>query len=739
MNIIQEIVQLLGFAGMLTVTQIGVTVFVFAIVLRFGPPILTRNRSLMIGFGWVLLVTVEYWIAGPYSFVFGATDILLSLPFYSFLNQWHDGGMFSHAFNGGMDLSATMANAGQFISFEKWLARVEPMWVANMIQKILAVGLGFWGVYLLARRVAGTDRDLALGLAALYPLSQNLMIHHSWFHGMGYAVIPLAVYLCVFRYGKRYYYSGLILISAFHAISSTQPLSGMAFFPAMALAALLADSRRMLRMAHAIILPALFVIANWHESLFAKALIGPLTLRGKDYNWVATDIEKIFSNLSYDITHEWEVPAIAMIGLVLFWATRSRKLIVAMLVVCMALWTGVVLNQFPWGDIGAASLAGVNFRYTNYSARTIGLLVAAIAIGGINKRSLAGVHTMLAWSQFVKIRTFVVAIVIALAIGKFAWYKAVNIPVWLSEGGLPVLTENMKRLQNRPWAPKEPFRVVTIPYRLSPNMAPAVGLDSFDATSQLILGSAAKYWMKAIIRGTVVGVDGGFMIFDPIEFDIKCCASYDISKHMNLEFLRIVNVGYILSTLPLYGDNLVKVSGPLEDIAPPRNKLPFKERISAYIDAIIDPSPIYVYAIGKALPRIYVAQGLIKVASDISDASFLDLIRQHAPARRAVIKNAADNAATVSADNLKITNYELVSDGFNVNLKGSTAGSVIINGSYMPFWKAYADGKAVKIASANMVHMIISVPPNTKSLKVRYERPLLIDKVKKQLFGKITK
>ena len=688
-------------------------------------PDLRRNGVRTIGAIWILMTTSEYWIAGPYSFVLDATDLLMSIPFYIFQNQINDGRLFSHAFNGGMDISAAMAMSGQFVSFERFLLDILPVWVANFTHKNMAVGIGFWGTYLVVRKAFEGDRMISLSLAALYPVTQHLIIFHSWVHGLGYPLIPLAAYLCVFRYGKRYYLAGAIFVSAFYSISSSQPLTGMAFFPTMVFSAMLCDTHRFRRMFVATILPAVFVFANWHESLYAKALIAPLTLRGAEFSWATSNFSKFISVLAYDLTQDWEVSLVAGIGLLLL-ATKSLKNTgIPMLVFFVALWSGALLNQIPWQEIGLTGMAGVNFRYIVYSTSFIALLVLAIAMLAIIELKFVGL-----------VRRITVATVLALAISKFVWYKAVTLPAWLTQGGLLTLTENLSRLKDQSWAPKEPFRVVTIPYRMSPNLASAAGLDALDATSNLVLDSTATYWIKAVTGAPKTTVDAGFMIIQPDGINYKCCLAYNVTKILNLEFLRIANVGYILSTLPLQGSNLKKVAGPLTDRFPPRNTLAVKERTMAYLEAIKNPAPVYIYGIGNAVPRVFVAQKIVLVENNISDEFFLRLIKQHASARRAVVKNTGNITLPITSNNLKIADYQLIPDGFDIKLKGDGAGSIVINAPYIPFWKAYADGKLVDVSSANLVHMIVSIPAGTGLLKLRYERPLFRDMLKNKIFGK---
>ncbi|NQU57175.1 MAG: hypothetical protein HQ513_08065, partial [Rhodospirillales bacterium] len=667
MNILDSLVEFLGFSGVTGTAQLVVTIIAFVALYQFCPSALTRKQARLAGIIWVLLVTAEYWIAGPYSFVFEGTDTIMSIPFYIFINQAHDGGLYSHAFNGGMDIAASTAFSGQYISFERTLLDIAPIWVANMVQKILSVGLAFWGMYLVARRFGGSERVLALGLAALYPLSQHYMTHHSWFHGLGYALIPMAAYLCVFRFGKKHYLTGTILVSALYAISSSQPLGGMAFFVSLVLAVALTNKHKLSRLAVAIGIPGLFVLTNWAESLYAKALIGPLTFRGFEYSHAVESAGAMVKLLSDNLLFSVEVSVITAAALLLLVTRQPGRFIFLLLVCVLATWSGALLNQMPWQEIGLPPLAGVNFGYITFSITFIGLLVASMAGGVLRITPLS--------------RTLAI-VALSLALGKFAWYKAVNLPVWLSDGGLPVLSENIKRFQNPVWAPKQPFRVVSMPYRLSPNMAPAVGLDALDATSNLILRSTAYFWTRGVLDISPRLVNGGFMLIRPPGLDFKCCDSYNVTDFINLDFLRIANVGYILSTLPLYGGGLLQVAGPADSSAPPRNTLPRMQRITAYAGALIEPSPVYVYGVGEQLPRVYGARGVVVSPQTGDDDDYLALIGKHALSGKAVVRTEENITPFKFSKTLRVEDFRLVRDGFDITVHAPDGGSILVNAPF---------------------------------------------------------
>ncbi|NQU58819.1 MAG: hypothetical protein HQ513_16445, partial [Rhodospirillales bacterium] len=536
--------------------------------------------------------------------------------------------------------------------------------------------------------------------------------HHSWYHGLGYSLIPLAAYLCVFRYGRRHYFAGAILVSALYAISSSQPLTGMAFFASLALAVMVTQKHKLARMIFGIGIPGVLVVFNWAESLYAKVLIGPLTFRGDHYSFGLKDIGTVIDRFGVDLLLSTSVSILVVIALVLLAIRKPEKLMIPLLVSAVALWSGTILNQVPWRDFGLGLLSGFNFSYITHSITFVGLMVVALTDGIL---------------RIAPVSRFVAIAALSLALGKFAWFKAVNLPVWLSDGGVPVLSENIKKFQNPDWAPKQPFRVVTIPYRLAPNMPPAVGLDALDGLTSLVLRSSAYFWTRGVLDVSPSAAEAGFMMINPPELDYKCCNSYDVTDFMDLDFLRIANVGYILSTLPLHGGGLSQVAGPADANAPPRNTLPRMQRVAAYTDALIEPSPPYVYAVGNQLPRVFETHGVVMVPQAATVDDYLTQIGKHALSGKAVVRAEENVTPFTYAETLRVDNFQLIRDGFDIAVEAPDGGSVLINAPFMPFWQASADGQPVKIIAANMVHMLVQVPAGTHQIELRYKRPRLID------------
>lgn len=678
-----------------------------------------RRGAAIVGSAWVVVVTAEFWLAGPYSFSRLAVNMDFGLATDLFLIARTQGEQFSHALAGGMDLAAMSLHTGQIVSLERILLSALPLWFANMLHHLSVSGTAFVGSYLLARHFAQADRIVALPLAALYTLAHERLIHYTWPHGLGFGLIPLLVYLFVVRVGRPRYWLGVALGSAVYAVSSSPTHSFLAAGGALGFATLLAPSRAMARAFGALAVLTLAEIGNWHESLYAKALLAPFSYRASESS-IGEPALGLFENLGYSAHHQWMFVLVAAAGC-LFAARRGdRRAPLLTVVALLSFAAGIVADTIPWSAIGLGALEGVTLQNISYGFPIIAIMIAAAA------------------PPLQRVRRTAYGVAWGLALATLAVTKVANLSSWLSEGGLQVLSASLRQLEVRPWQASEPQRVISVPYRLPVNLAAAAGLDTFDGALNLNLESYSRYWQLGIQRayrarhgGTSVEKSSSFIDVQSPDFDFKCCASYDITDHADLAFLRIANVGHILSTLPLRGAGIRKVAGLADDAPPPRNTEPLGERVLGYLRLIRESAPIYVYRLEAPLPRVFSAAGVVELPGPGDADALVRAIADNALERRIVVA-AADAPRLRRPSGMVIEHAVPVADGYDVTVSAPDGGILVVNAPYLPFWRATADADTapLPIVAANMVHMAIAIPPGAHKVSIRYERPRLRDRLR---------
>ena len=693
------------FGWLTSAVQLALFTAVFLAVWHRSPFHATRLRVIRFGILWTVLVSVEFWAFGPWSFIPFAVEMDLSVPLYWFTGSQHDGGAYSHTFADGNDVAAIAFNTGQILSLERLLLNGLPLWVAQLIHRPLLAGLSFVGMYLLARRSFGAGRPIAAAIAAIQPVAHESISQFAWSHGLGYALIPLAVYLCVFRAGRRHYWPGVLGIAAINAVSSTPTHSNFALLAAVVLAATLVSKRNWPTIIGSLVILVVVLLANWYDSLLAKISIAVFTYRGADFTQAASTLNEFLIHLQVSTAHRPGLALLALAAIIVLARTAPTRLPVLGLLVLTGLAGGHVLNQIPWRTLGLSALSGINFDYMVYSLPIlIGILTAVAS------------RPPATWMN-IHLPTVLTGIALGIAVALATGVKLRNAATWLGDGGVREVEIDRARLKSIAWPTAEPFRVVTIPYRLSPNLPAATGLSTLDGGFNLVLSHVARFWTEGVIKG-YQDIDSGYVFLLRRDVDYKCCPSYNLTEIADPEFLRIANVQFVLSKVPLTGLRLSELSG-LPEVAPPRNIDPLGQRLRGYFSLLLRPPPIFVYQLEDPLPRVYPARALALAF----DRDLMAEIRRLAPTRVAVARPEDIPSPAPAAGSVQVINYRLGKDRIDIEVTARDSGLVIINATHTPFWSAHVDGRKTPIFPVNMVHMAVPIPSGSKAVALTYLRP----------------
>lgn len=668
-------------------------------------PLKIESRHFVVGCAavWTLVATYEFWILGDHSFSALGAEIEYSIPGIMFLNAAPVGAKYLPGLGGGVDSYAFATFSGQYISLERLLLLL-PLGLASFLHKSLLVGIAFGGMYRLARSFKGVDRASAFIAAALFSLSHERLLLMTWSHGLGFALVPLACYVVVRRSSKANYYPALLGLAGLNAISCTPTHSFLAVLAGIVAVAMVSDFKNDLRLGRIFVGVAILifaVIANWHEGLYAKSLIGPLTARGagEPSIWPAFNFLFLF------------------IGLVSF-VVLGRKGNLALAVQFMAavlviLFSGSIIYLVATTVPALAAMKAINFQNASVALFTLVPLAAVCALRSASNQSLA--------EKGIK------ALFSGLPVGYLAWLKIYIPLVWLSQGGLAVVSDGMSQLQSKPWMPAESIRVVSLPYRLPSNVAAAAGLDTLDGFYPLIYKRMETFW-NGILAPKHVDTISGSLSLDDANIDYKCCGAYELGQYANLDLLRVANVGFILSVLPLSDAALTQVAGPTEDFAQ-RANAPLIERFKSYASMILKSAPIRVYALKTPLPRLYSAQALRVLPAETTEADLLQAIERYALNKEIVVLEGEKMIDAEVKAPVEINAWSVKTDGLHADITAPDTGVLVFNAAFTPFWRAYVDGRPTSIFPANMAQMAIAVPGGARDIVFRYERPLLREKI----------
>ena len=528
-------------------------------------------------------------------------------------------------------------------------------------------------------------------------------------------MIPLVCYIFICRLGRRNYFINVIIISLLHAISCTPTFSVIALVGILPIVAIMHSYKSIIKILPALGIFFFIILLNWHESLFAKYLVAPYSMRGDTVHKVPFEIVNNLLFVGLGIAG----------GILSFIANRIKgfriifALILGIFMPIIAYYSVIYLSIL-------SPLRPLTFSYFALACEVYLLLALIIGIGLAEDAKLF--LNLKFRSYIIFSRSFLFIIIGSMALAQFAVLKVQTPVVWLIEGGLSTLTGALDQLEKRNWLPSKPVRVVSVRYRLGGLYAAAAGLDTLDG--QINISAINPYWKYILKSRKVYSAHPGLRLD---EIDLECCDHYDFNKFADIDLLRIANVGYVLSIVPLIGSGITQVAGPQGIGDLPRSYDGIFDRLEKSVRQIIFSSKIRIYALDTPLERIYPISKLIISKANNSENDFFELIKKNALNKIAIVReNDLPDGLARNEGTLIIEKWALVKDGVKIDVK-SGSGFVVFNSPYLPFWNAYADGKKQITFSVNNAQMAAYIPKNTKRFDFKYERPSLKDTIFKTL------
>jgi len=673
---------------------------------------------------WVGLYTAEYFIFGPNSFIATDTDSR-NISFLYYLARIHQGGQFAHEVAGGQGLSVLLPGTQYFVP-EKLLLKFFDPWIVIWFHKLMIGTLAFFGAYILARGMDDkVDRFPALAAASVFPVWHIYLGNYSIEFGTGFAAVPLAVYAAVICVNRKSFFAWVI--GAGVVLALAQP---MKIFPAALLvtagALVLYDKRNIGKTVAAFAFYILLSVVNWHEVLYGILVFVDQTTRGFGATEDAIDLSLAFSRFYGRLIQNWFVAGLFVLstGMLLFRRDRLGRAAVGGIVLFS---TGfLVAELFPWQAIGLSFINRIEHAYMFLALPVLVIPVAAKAFSSPQGELAVGAGR-------VRARRMAAAL-LAASFCLLSWNKFLN-GAWFVALGGQSSSFGFTALKNPEWKTQRNGRVVTLFDVPPPNItATYYGIDSFDGTALLNPKAWNDYWasikklsLPARRVATRPSVDWRY-------WDGK---SYAVGKNLRLDLLRIANVKYLISALPLTGDGLTLIRS-IDRSAWTKTRPGFFPGYVNYFKSrwrrIFDPGGLYIYALSDALPRVFAATGVVAVAADMETAQLHEKVAAVAPAGRVVA--AAGNARALGGLGvLEVVSFNKVHDGYDVRVKAPEGGILVINNLYSRFWRAEAGGRDLTIVAANAIHMAVAVTPGSENIRIRYRRPYLREIIFQKLIG----
>ncbi len=671
---------------------------------------------------WSALLLIEFVIFGPYSFVEMTAD---GLPFYNYLVSNSTGKAISHLHDGGQDIYAIHVGT-QYIQLEKLFLTLFPTWIGFALHKIMVTALGFWGSFLLIRLFVPGSRQIAVGLSAIFTVSHLYLANYSFAFGTGFAVIPFATYVCIAKINKQYFW--LVLAFCTFLVSSANIIK---IFPALLVSIIGACIiYRKVRLKQAITVFIVFASVsalNWSEVLYALAKISPLTTRGMDAGNYTANFIDAFEQSILAATHQNVGFSLFIVSLITLFVVKDPRFKRSAICIGWIIVSITLAKTFPWQLFGLSLLSKLEHNYMAMSIEALALPISAYALSGKGN-----------WQVQISGRKLTLvpyAAIIATSFFILTWDKVWNGAQFLWFGGQAHYS-TYEELNNPKWKTGDDFRVVTLFDSPNPNILSGFyGYETFDGQTNISLSIWSEYW-RAILRGQDESRNMTRIRHNLQFWDGK---TYDIDARVDIDMLGIANVRYLFSPLPLKSNKLHLRYAPAGDKIPYASPKDFSSLLfflNFRLRRIFDAGELYIYEIEKFLPRVFQSTKKEIFENSLTSLQSHKIIKNNALNGRVVVNESIANHLPYMSS-LDILGYRKLDDGYSVDVIAPDGGILVINSIYTPFWKAWSGDQLLDIIPVNGVHMAVSVPNGTQTVKFRYNRLLLRERITKFIKAKI--
>ena len=677
---------------------------------------------------WAVVYLFEYYFLGENSYIHMDDEGDHFIPYVMYLLNGHLGGQFGHGLSGGNDVYSSFSPGLQLVSPELIWFSLFPVWIAILVHKAIIVTVGFWGAYLLCRRSVQADVYVSAAVAALFTVSNQYLIYASYTIGSSLVFLPLAIYVLVVRSERADYFRYAVpclIVTAIYLDPThvTEPM-----FAGLALAAVL-FKRINFKVALSLVLLFLAQLANWAEPLYAMAQMAALTQRGGGIEAASFTLEGAVEavRFMFERASENRVNLIALGVLAVLWLRRDAfkwPATVSLAGVFVIYLTAVL---FPWREIGLGPLGRLSHQYIMLAVA--GLLLAPMARAAMVFSPPGGGSEGLG-------RRMGPILVLALAAGMLVHFKAYNFANLLYHGGQSQYY-TVGAAAEDDWRPSEPFRVITLRVRdLGPEPGLAYGFYGHEALDVYLMLEPRE--RSSFIKSGVMGRNDSSVGTDPrlmVDWSRWRNGKYrGIGEQVSLPLLRVANVGFILSPLPLEEKGVRLIAGPP---APPPTREARSRDLMGYlghrIGRLFDFNDLYVYALANPYPQVFAPGRIVRVRNGLTETAFIEAVEKAAssPGFPVVAGQAQAETLGRQSPGFRVLEFAKVRDGFTARIQSPDGGVVAVNTVAVPFWKAHADGKPLEIVPVNHIQMAVRVPPGAREVRFQYRRPSVADALRR--------
>ena len=695
---------------------------------------------------WIFLFLIQFFILGPYSPInfYDEADIGLSRILHD--KNFHLGGSFLHNVQGGSDFYATQLTGGQYISFERLLFNLFPVWIAILIHKFVIVTINLGGCYILLTKAFNAKKIDAIFISSFFSVINPYAVNSTLQHGIGYAFIPLVIYAFLYLTEKRYYFLITIPLSLFIASSTSPVHSFMALYGGLLISFILIKPKIKKNFILSSIFLLVVVIINWSEVLYGFLDYGSISSRVISENNFISIYGLLphlygksdFCIINCDFRYS---PTIIILTILFFGFLKKFEInyfkILVFIIFCNYIPT---LAQFFIRIFNIEILKAYNFYdFTFFIYIPISIL--AIKLIQNNKDNILSKFSLI----------FIFFSISILISQKFDYAKKVLFEPLSTLNSIP----NLKKQE---WLPNNKFfrTVSTAPYiGFHPNFLWSYGLETLDGYVNLIPHTTTNFWRFGIHKdtsnNTKEGIFGGNLYitntYDDFEFakgiNFSSDTIYNLNDYIDLNMLRLANTGFIISYFDLKEDGIKKISGPKINQFPISHNKNIKRDVGFFKKAALEkyknifkPKEIFIYQIENIYDRIFFPVKIIETKKFLTlPEQFRFISNNYLKNSIYLSKNTEKYQESLSDNNIglgkgTILNFKKINNGYEAEINVEKSGLLVLNQTYLPkFWNVYVNNKKNPIVRVNNIQMGTVVPNGKSNIKFVYERKLLKQRI----------
>ena len=737
-----------------------------------------RRREIWLAFAAAALFTLESWVLGPLSWIYGYGSGLETIPALKALS--FDGrnlSLWSPFVAGGIDRLAFWGNANPF-GPEYLLFSTLPAWLANGLHRFLQ--------YFVAVYFAGRVSDEQLGLKGAWISLAGIMYGcfsyftvGALFTLPGVPVMLLLLWRSVGKHGSYVKAVGSALLLSF----ATTFTFGVPYLLTFAVLWLTVVQRIDWRRAagHFAAFSVTLMIATAPQ-LLAIAANGAASHRaGWELEPVAASIDGLFyRQLQFDMFGQSRILMLVTMnlpwlvftaGLVLAWvawrkggtykATAAGILGIAAILFLLSqkwAWLLLQLGVTHFASFARGIYMGRFFQIPAPFLIAVGLtLVVRMAWLLSSEHQAARRALALATAGLVGFMTIMPKIHLFYDLGVNDWGEA-NYNV-----------RSVDALRGRP----DLFRVASV-LPLQPAYAYAQGLESADGWANVYPAVYRDLWLRVMAplfselpaNREIFGVGSGkaednfiFLGADLVHPGVGLLpgedvnealrSGFDVDRRFNLNLLRLLNVRYLLSEYPLRGAGLSLVhaadpwptwpqyrsrnTGLVEGKRPPPSgKLTRWQRLVQpfhdYFEANrrkLRGKDVFVYELSGSMERFRLVSRIVvepdgkAVLDRLSSMNATDL-------RSTAVLEIADagtigNKERLADGQVELTKYQ--ADRIELDITVGGDAFLIMASTWNPYWTATVDGQNVRLLRTNHTQYGLQLTPGSHKVSLAYRPP----------------